>query len=189
MKQILGTAVIASALSVGAIDAANANNIETTTSEKQTVCNTDTIVKNARNRTFGLIEGWETGKNRLTYCRQGQLMMSAPTATGKPHGDGGVYTPEGIFPVGRLEKNKVSGSYKNSQGRPAAMPNAVQVVRGIYAHAGRVFDGKGNVLKFPSHGCIRLTHTDSAKLFNFVQADKKTGTQVEMIIKGTDPRK
>lgn len=31
MKQILGTAVIASALSVGAIDAANANNIETTT--------------------------------------------------------------------------------------------------------------------------------------------------------------
>ena len=83
MKQILGTAVIASALSVGAIDAANANNIETTTSEKQTVCNTDTIVKNARNRTFGLIEGWETGKNRLTYCRQGQLMMSAPTATGK----------------------------------------------------------------------------------------------------------
>ena len=69
------------------------------------------------------------------------------------------------------------------------MPNAVQVVRGIYTHAGKVFDAKGNVLKFPSHGCIRLTHADSAKLFNFVQADRKTGTQVEMIIKGTDPRK
>lgn len=150
--------------------------------EVPTVCNSDIAVKNANNRVFVLIQGYETGKNELTYCSRGEKKFSAKVATGAPKSDGGVYTPEGNFRVGVLDKHKVSKKYR------AKMPNAVHVYQGIWIHYGNATDKKGNILKYPSHGCVRLGWNDSVAFFNAMKDAKSVNQKVEVIIQGTNPR-
>lgn len=62
------------------------------------------------------------------------------------------------------------------------MPNAVHVTQGIWIHNGKTRDAKGNILKYPSHGCIRLSWNDSVDFFNAMNDAKSVNQKVEVII-------
>lgn len=184
MKKILKPAFVAGLLATSSpnILAGGIENIQT-----ENECSS--LVENSKNRVVAIIEWWETGKNKLTYCKFGEKIFSLPIATGKPHKDGGVYTPEWNFLAGRTQKDKKSNSYKNSSWKPAKMPNAVHVYRGIWIHAGKIKSKTDEILKYPSHWCVRLGYNDSEKFFNQVNFDKNEWEKVEIVIRWTDPRK
>lgn len=107
--------------------------------------------------------------------------MVADTATGAPKSDGGVYTPEGNFQVGVLKKDRVSKTYN------APMPNSIHVHKGIFIHEGQTHNSQGKLLKYASHGCIRLGEDDSIKLYQHMKNAKTYNERVEVIIRGTNP--
>lgn len=77
-----------------------------------------------------------------------------------------------------MARHRKSLTYNN-----ASMPYAMRVHQGIFIH-------QGNTSRpFASHGCIRLDENNARDLFNMVRAQKRVGNQVDVIIRGTDPRR
>lgn len=72
--------------------------------------------------------------------------------SGRPHRDGGSWTPTGTFYTGTEGSIRYSSSYGN-----APMPNYVHLYKGIYMHAGVISPSRSRL----SHGCIRLSREDS----------------------------
>lgn len=103
MKKMLGTVALAAALST------QCTPVHAKPVEKENVCNSDIAVKDAKERTFALVQGSEYKINRLTLCQEGKVVMTSPISTGKPamkydHTTGtkrmrGSYTPEGNFRI------------------------------------------------------------------------------------------
>jgi L,D-transpeptidase catalytic domain len=93
------------------------------------------------------------------YNRNGKVTGSSVSS-----GQSGFETPQGIFSVIAKEKEHFSNLYDD-----APMPNMQRITwSGVALHA-------GNLPGYPaSHGCIRLTHDFSAKLF----ALTKMGTRI-----------
>jgi hypothetical protein len=93
------------------------------------------------------------------YNKNGKITGSSVSS-----GQSGYETPQGIFSVIGKEKEHFSNLYDD-----APMPNMQRITwSGVALHA-------GNLPGYPaSHGCIRLTHDFSAKLFNLT----KMGTRV-----------
>jgi L,D-transpeptidase catalytic domain len=93
------------------------------------------------------------------YNKNGKVTGSSVSS-----GQSGFDTPQGIFSVIGKEKEHFSNLYDD-----APMPNMQRITwSGVALHA-------GNLPGYPaSHGCIRLTHDFSAKLFNLT----KMGTRV-----------
>jgi L,D-transpeptidase catalytic domain len=93
------------------------------------------------------------------YNKHGKVTGSSVSS-----GQSGFETPQGIFSVIAKEKEHFSNLYDD-----APMPNMQRITwSGVALHA-------GNLPGYPaSHGCIRLTHDFSAKLF----ALTKMGTRV-----------
>jgi L,D-transpeptidase catalytic domain len=93
------------------------------------------------------------------YNKNGKVTGSSVSS-----GQSGFETPQGIFSVIAKEKEHFSNLYDD-----APMPNMQRITwSGVALHA-------GNLPGYPaSHGCIRLTHDFSAKLF----ALTKMGTRV-----------
>jgi L,D-transpeptidase catalytic domain len=93
------------------------------------------------------------------YNRSGKITGSSVSS-----GQSGFETPQGIFSVIAKEKEHFSNLYDD-----APMPNMQRITwSGVALHA-------GNLPGYPaSHGCIRLSHDFSAKLF----ALTKMGTRV-----------
>ena len=93
------------------------------------------------------------------YNKSGKIIGSSVSS-----GQSGYETPQGIFSVIGKEKEHFSNLYND-----APMPNMQRITwSGVALHA-------GNLPGYPaSHGCIRLTHDFSAKLFSLT----KMGTRV-----------
>jgi hypothetical protein len=93
------------------------------------------------------------------YNKNGKVTGSSVSS-----GQSGFETPQGIFSVIAKEKEHFSNLYDD-----APMPNMQRITwSGVALHA-------GNLPGYPaSHGCIRLTHDFSARLFNLT----KMGTRI-----------
>lgn len=113
-------------------------------------------------------------KNRLTVCTPDGEVMHGKSTSGSPHSDGGVYTPTGVFTIGKMSRLRHSYKYNN-----APMPHAMHVFKGIYIHEGRT---GGSYL---SHGCIRLQKDFAERVFNFVEREKNAGHTVKVLVRGT----
>ena len=92
---------------------------------------------------------------RVTLFKAGKKIASAPVSTGKA----GLRTPSGIFSIIQKHRRHYSNLYGG-----ASMPNMQRITwSGVAMHA-------GSLPGYPaSHGCIRLPHRFSRKLFGYTQ--------------------
>lgn len=113
----------------------------------------------------------------VDLSRQAMQVNSAEGSFVWPISSGrfGFHTPQGSYRIGRLEPMHRSRRYNN-----AAMPNAM-FFHGGYAIHGT--DQEGALGSPASHGCIRLSRTDAASLYDMV---RREGGRVTIV--GTSPQ-
>lgn len=155
--------------------------------ESQNVCQSQQLIDKVGSEVFILVQWPETKQNKLTACYYGDKIFEAPIATWKPQHDGGVYTPEWVFPMWNLDKNKVSKTYKASW-LPAQMPYAVQVYKWVWIHQGRVHNKVWKILNYPSHGCVRLEKWKAEEFFDLARDLRDEMGEVKIIVEWTNPR-
>ena len=65
------------------------------------ICEQDTVGKidNAKEKKFAYIGKNPAGKYELVMCDTGKAVVQTLVSPGKPHKDGGVYTPEGTYAI------------------------------------------------------------------------------------------
>ena len=103
----------------------------------------------------------------LTVTRDGQTLHTWPVSTGKT----GYATPSGNFTTFRMEAEHFSKEWDD-----APMPHSVFFTKQGHAIHGS-FDTKR--LGSPaSHGCVRLSPANAAKLFSLVKQEGLPNTQV-----------
>ena len=103
----------------------------------------------------------------LTVTRDGQTLHTWPVSTGKT----GYATPSGNFTTFRMEAEHFSKEWDD-----APMPHSVFFTKQGHAIHGS-FDTKR--LGSPaSHGCVRLSPENAAKLFSLVKQEGLPNTQV-----------
>jgi hypothetical protein len=106
----------------------------------------------------------------LTVTRDGQTVHTWPVSTGRT----GYATPSGSFTTFRMEAEHFSKEWDD-----APMPHSVFFTKQGHAIHGS-FDTKR--LGSPaSHGCVRLSPANAAKLFSLVQQEGLPNTQVVLI--------
>ena len=92
----------------------------------------------------------------LTVYYKGEALARWPVSTGRA----GFRTPEGTFRPMRMHREYYSRQYDD-----APMPNAIFYDRGYAIHGSYE---TGSLGRPASHGCVRLSPANAAKLFDLV---------------------
>jgi hypothetical protein len=107
---------------------------------------------------------------RMTVNRDGQPLYNWPVSTGR----NGYATPSGSFKAFRMEADHHSDEWDD-----APMPYSIFFTKIGHAIHGS-YDTK-NLGKPASHGCVRLSPSNAATLFDLVQREGVTNTKVVLI--------
>lgn len=105
---------------------------------------------------------------RMSVDVDGAHLYDWPVSTGKP----GYETPTGSFRPNRMDADHYSQEYDN-----APMPYAM-----FFDLNGHAIHGSFDPIGKPaaSHGCVRLSPANAAKLFAIVKQQKMANTRVEI---------
>jgi lipoprotein-anchoring transpeptidase ErfK/SrfK len=112
----------------------------------------------------GIVAKVDLGDQQMNVYVDGKLKHSWSIASGR----GGYETPTGNYRPQRLERDWYSRQYDD-----APMPYSV-FFKGGYA----IHGGYGRMGRPASHGCIRLTTSNAAKLFNLIQEHGSSSTRI-----------
>jgi lipoprotein-anchoring transpeptidase ErfK/SrfK len=112
----------------------------------------------------GIIAKVDLSGQHMEVFVDGKLKHSWSIASGRR----GFETPTGKFRPQRLERDWYSKQYDD-----AAMPYSVFFKAGYAIHG-----GYGRMGRPASHGCIRLTTSNAAKLFNLIQEHGAGSTRI-----------
>jgi lipoprotein-anchoring transpeptidase ErfK/SrfK len=112
----------------------------------------------------GVVAKVDLGEQQMNVYVDGKLKHSWSIASGRD----GYQTPTGNYRPQRLERDWYSRQYDD-----AAMPYSV-FFKGGYA----IHGGYGRMGRPASHGCIRLTTANAAKLFNLIQEHGAGSTRI-----------
>ena len=104
--------------------------------------------------TAGVVAKVDLGAQQMDVYVDGKLRHSWQIASGRE----GLETPTGSFRPQRLERDWYSRQYDD-----APMPYSIFFTGGYAIHG-----GYGRLGRPASHGCIRLTTANAAKLYNLV---------------------
>ena len=110
---------------------------------------------------------------RMTVSVDGQVRYRWPVSTGA----NGYSTPTGSFVAFRMVRMHYSQEWDN-----AGMPHSIFFTKRGHAIHGSNHPRLGSPA---SHGCVRLSLTNAATLYELVGAYGVTGTKV--VVKGSDP--
>lgn len=113
---------------------------------------------------------------RMSVSVDGQPRYAWSVSTGKA----GHETPGGTFTPSRLVKDHASKEWDNSP-----MPHSI-----FFTHRGHAIHGSNATRRLgrpASHGCVRLTPANAAKLFALVRSEGLGNTRI--VIQGEEPRK
>lgn len=95
----------------------------------------------------------DISKQKLYCIENGEVVMESRISSGK----NGYRTPNGQFHILEKKKKHNSNKYDN-----ASMPNMMRLTNyGVAIHAG------STAKAYASHGCVRLPHAASSKVFNW----------------------
>lgn len=110
---------------------------------------------------------------RMTVSVDGQVRYRWPVSTGAS----GYSTPAGSFTAFRMELMHYSQEWNN-----AGMPHSI-----FFTKRGHAIHGSNHpqLGRPASHGCVRLSLSNAATLYELVQAHGMTETRV--VVKGSDP--
>jgi lipoprotein-anchoring transpeptidase ErfK/SrfK len=112
----------------------------------------------------GIVAKVDLSGQQMDVFVDGKLKHSWSIASGRD----GFETPTGKFRPQRLERDWYSKQYDD-----AAMPYSVFFKAGYAIHG-----GYGRMGRPASHGCIRLTSSNAAKLFNLIQEHGAGSTRI-----------
>jgi lipoprotein-anchoring transpeptidase ErfK/SrfK len=110
---------------------------------------------------------------RMTVSVDGQVRYRWPVSTGAT----GYSTPAGSYTAFRMELMHYSDEWDN-----AGMPHSIFFTKRGHAIHGSNHPRLGSPA---SHGCVRLSLSNAATLYELVQAHGMTGTKV--VVRGPDP--
>jgi lipoprotein-anchoring transpeptidase ErfK/SrfK len=110
---------------------------------------------------------------RMTVSVDGQVRYRWPVSTGAT----GYSTPAGSYTAFRMVRMHYSQEWDN-----AGMPHSIFFTKRGHAIHGSNHPRLGSPA---SHGCVRLSLSNAATLYELVQAYGVTGTQV--VVMGSDP--
>ena len=110
---------------------------------------------------------------RMTVSVDGQVRYRWPVSTGAT----GYSTPAGSYTAFRMVRMHYSQEWDN-----AGMPHSIFFTKRGHAIHGSNHPRLGSPA---SHGCVRLSLSNAATLYELVQAYGVTGTQV--VVRGSDP--
>jgi lipoprotein-anchoring transpeptidase ErfK/SrfK len=110
---------------------------------------------------------------RMTVSVDGQVRYRWPVSTGAT----GYSTPAGSYAAFRMEPMHYSEEWDN-----AGMPHSIFFTKRGHAIHGSNHPRLGSPA---SHGCVRLSLSNAATLYELVQAHGMTGTKV--VVRGSDP--
>jgi hypothetical protein len=111
---------------------------------------------------------------RMTVSVDGSERYSWPVSTGMA----AYTTPTGAFTPSRLVKEHYSKEWDD-----APMPHSI-----FFTDAGHAIHGSHAIARLgtpASHGCVRLSPTNAARLFNLVSTEGLENTRIE--VTGLDP--
>ena len=110
---------------------------------------------------------------RMTVSVDGQVRYRWPVSTGAS----GYSTPAGSYTAFRMELMHYSREWNN-----AGMPHSI-----FFTKRGHAIHGSNHprLGRPASHGCVRLSLSNAATLYELVQAQGMTETRV--VVKGSDP--
>ncbi|MFC4173934.1 L,D-transpeptidase [Microvirga sp. GCM10011540] len=111
---------------------------------------------------------------RMSVLIDGKRRYSWPVSTGRK----GYATPTGSFTPSRLVKDHAS---KEWDGAP--MPHSI-----FFTHRGHAIHGSHAIRRLgspASHGCIRLSPSNAAKLFALVRKEGMRNTKI--VVRGKEP--
>ena len=109
----------------------------------------------------------------MTVSVDGQLLYRWPVSTGAT----GFSTPDGSYTPFRMEVMHYSQEWDN-----AGMPHAIFFTTRGHSIHGSDHPGLGTPV---SHGCVRLSLPNAARLYQLVQANGMANTKV--VVRGSDP--
>ena len=112
----------------------------------------------------GVIAKVDLGSQEMQVYVDGKLRHSWAIASGRR----GLETPTGSYRPQRLERDWHSRQYDD-----APMPYSVFFSGGYAIHG-----GYGKLGRPASHGCIRLTTANAAKLYNLISEHGRSDTRI-----------
>ena len=116
--------------------------------------------------TAGVVAKVDLGAQQMDVYVDGKLRHSWQIASGRE----GLETPTGSFRPQRLERDWYSRQYDD-----APMPYSIFFTGGYAIHG-----GYGRLGRPASHGCIRLTTANAAKLYNLVADHGARSSRIEI---------
>ena len=130
---------------------------------------TTPALANKHYRQSGVLAKIDLSAQRMSVYQNGRLKYTWKVSSGRK----GYRTPLGNYRPTRMYKRYFSKKYYNSP-----MPNSI-FFRGGYAIHGT--NAEKRLGRVASHGCIRLSRANAAKLYSLVQRSGRSRTRIKIV--------